>query len=121
MVMQVKKATFQRMEVMERVELKIDGLYQVQDSLHHRKYILYFHGKYIKKSAADRRSDDRSVRGDTAVMFCKQDLLYTSPLVPAEELIPVATAPYLVLFQLQPVGILYRVGQSTRRHINLSA
>ena len=125
MVMQVKKATFQRMEVMERVELKIDGLYQVQDSLHHRKYILYFHGKYIKKSAADRRSDDRSVRGDTAVMFCKQDdLLYTSPLVPAEESIPVATAPYLVLFQLRPVGILYRVGQSTRRHIkdrNLSA
>jgi len=32
----------------EKVELKIDGLYQVQDSLHHRKYIFYFHGKYIK-------------------------------------------------------------------------
>ena len=52
--------------MVERVELKIDGLYQVQDSLHHWKYILYFHGKYIKKSAADRRSDDRSVPGDTA-------------------------------------------------------
>ena len=42
--MQLKKATFQR------VELKIDGMYQVEDSLHHRKYILYFRGKYIKKS-----------------------------------------------------------------------
>ena len=41
---------------MERVELKIDGMYQVQDSRHHRKYILYFHGKYIKKSAADRQT-----------------------------------------------------------------
>ena len=51
--------------MVERVELKIDGMYQV-DSLHHRKHILYFHGKYIKKSAADRQSDDRSVRGDTA-------------------------------------------------------
>jgi hypothetical protein len=60
--MQVKKATFQRVE---RVELKIDGMYQV-DNLHHPKYILYFHGKYIKKSAADHQSDDRSVRGDTS-------------------------------------------------------
>ena len=51
--------------MVERVELKIDGMYQV-DSLHHQKYILYFHGKYIKKSAADRQSDDRSVRGDTS-------------------------------------------------------
>jgi len=34
--------------VVERVELKINVMYQVQDSLHHRKYILYFHGKYIK-------------------------------------------------------------------------
>jgi len=41
-------------------------MYRVQDSLHHRKYILYFHGKYIKKAAADRQSDDRSLPGDTA-------------------------------------------------------
>jgi hypothetical protein len=34
----------------EWVELKIDGMYQVQDSLHHRECILYFHGKYKKKS-----------------------------------------------------------------------
>jgi len=61
--MQVKKETFQRVE---RVELKIDGMYQVQDSLHHQKYILYLHGKYIKKSAAELQSDDRSVRGDTS-------------------------------------------------------
>jgi len=25
-------------------------MYQVQDSLHHRKYILYLHGKYKKNS-----------------------------------------------------------------------
>jgi hypothetical protein len=37
-------ATFQRIEVVERVELKTDG----QDSLPHRKNILYFQGKYIK-------------------------------------------------------------------------
>jgi hypothetical protein len=50
---------------MGRVELKTDGMYQV-DILHHWKYNLYFHGKYIKKSAADRQSDHSSVRGDTA-------------------------------------------------------
>ena len=53
--------------MVERVELKIDGMYKVEDRLYHRNYILYFHGKYIKKSAAGRRNDDRSVRGDTAV------------------------------------------------------
>ena len=26
------------------------GMYQVQDRLYHQKYILHFHGKYIKKS-----------------------------------------------------------------------
>jgi hypothetical protein len=57
---------FREWEVVERVELKIDGLYQVQDSVHHRKYILYFHGKYIKKSATGRQSVDRSAAGDTA-------------------------------------------------------
>jgi len=36
--------------VVERVELETDGMYQMQDSLQHQKYILYFHGKYIKKS-----------------------------------------------------------------------
>jgi hypothetical protein len=51
--------------VAERVELKIHGMYQV-DSLHHRKYISYFHGKYIKKSAGDRHSNDRSVPSDIA-------------------------------------------------------
>jgi hypothetical protein len=36
--------------VVEGVELKIDGMYQVHGSLHHRKYVLHFHCKYIKKS-----------------------------------------------------------------------
>jgi hypothetical protein len=48
--MQVKKRHFREWKMVERVELKIDGMYQVQKSLHHRKYIFYFHGKYIKKS-----------------------------------------------------------------------
>ena len=48
-----------------RVELKIDEMYQV-DSLYHRTYVLYFDGKYFKKSAADRQSDETSVPGDTA-------------------------------------------------------
>jgi len=51
--------------VVERVELKTDEMCQV-NSLHHRKYVLYFHVKAIKKSAADRQSGDRSVPGDTA-------------------------------------------------------
>ena len=66
MVMQVKKATFQRKEVVERVELKIDGMYQVHDSLQHRKYTLHFHGKYIKKSLRLTVRATTSVPGDTA-------------------------------------------------------
>jgi hypothetical protein len=41
-------------------------MYLVQDCVHHRKYILYFHGKYIKKSAARRHSVEISAPGDTA-------------------------------------------------------
>jgi len=52
--------------VVERVELKIVEVYQVKYSLHQRNYTLYFHGKYIKKSEADRQNDDRLVPGDTA-------------------------------------------------------
>ena len=48
--MWVKKRHFGEWEVVERVELKIDGMCQVQESLHHRKCIFYFHDKYIKKS-----------------------------------------------------------------------
>ena len=46
----LRRRLFREWEVVERVELKIDGMYQVQDILHHRKSILYFHGKYFKKS-----------------------------------------------------------------------
>ena len=46
----LRRRLFREWEMVERVELKIDGIYQVQDSLHHRQYILYFHGKYIEKS-----------------------------------------------------------------------
>jgi len=52
--------------VVERVELQIDGMYQVQDSLHHRKYILYFHGKYMKKSQRLTVRATTDVPGDTA-------------------------------------------------------
>ena len=57
--------TLQIPECNENTDLDT-GMYQVQDSLHHHKYILNFHDKCIKKSAADRQSDDRSVPGDTA-------------------------------------------------------
>ena len=66
MVMQVKKVTFQRMGSGGKGRTENRWDYQVQDSLHHWKYNFYFHGKYIKKSAVDRQSDDRSVHGDTA-------------------------------------------------------
>jgi hypothetical protein len=45
----------------ERVELKIDGMYQVQDSLHHRKYIVL---STSRKSEAVRATTD--VPGDNA-------------------------------------------------------
>ena len=35
----LRRGLFREWEVVERVELKMDGIYQVQDSLHHRKYI----------------------------------------------------------------------------------
>jgi hypothetical protein len=35
---------------------------------------VYFHGKYIKKSAADRQSDDTSVPGDTAQCCSVSDI-----------------------------------------------
>jgi len=50
----LRRRHFREWEVVERVELKIDGMYQV-DSPHHQKYILYFQSKYIKKSASERR------------------------------------------------------------------
>ena len=62
--MQVKKATFQRMgsggkgETENRWDVSGAGQSATPE-------VIYFHGKYIKKSAADRQSDDRSVPGDT--------------------------------------------------------
>ena len=73
MLMQVKKATFQRMEVLERVELKIDGIYHVHDSLHHRKCI-FPRKVHREESAADRQSEDRSVPGDTAECCSVSDI-----------------------------------------------
>ena len=58
MVMQVQRVG--------RVELKIDGTYQVQDSQHHRKYALYFQGKYVKKSQRLTVRATTDVPGDTA-------------------------------------------------------
>ena len=55
----------------ERVKLKIDGMYQVQDSLQNQKYIF---PQYIKKSEADRQSNDRSVPGDTAECCSVSDI-----------------------------------------------
>jgi len=65
-VMQVKKATFQRMGSggMGRTENRWDVT--VQDRLHHRKYILHFHGKYIKKSQRLTVRAPTDVPGDNA-------------------------------------------------------
>jgi len=52
--------------VVERVELKIDGMYEAQDSLHHRKYILYVNGKYTKKSQRLTVRATTDVPGDPA-------------------------------------------------------
>ena len=50
MVMQVKKATFQRMK--SGGKGRTENRWEVSGAgeLHHRKYVLYFHSKYIKKS-----------------------------------------------------------------------
>jgi hypothetical protein len=47
-VVLVKNATFQGMGSGGRGRTE-NGMYWVQDSLHCWKYILYFHGKYIKR------------------------------------------------------------------------
>jgi hypothetical protein len=67
MVMQVMKATFQRMGSggKGRTENRWDVSGEGQ-SAPPAVYLIYFHGNYIKKSAAERQSDDRSVPGDTA-------------------------------------------------------
>ena len=80
MVMQVKKATFQRMG--SGGKGRTENRWDVSDGQSSPlKYILYFHDKYIQKSAADRQSDDGSVPGDCRVLFYKRDqylaLLYT--------------------------------------------
>jgi len=36
--------------MVERTELKINGMYRVQDSLHHQECVLYSLGKHIMKS-----------------------------------------------------------------------
>ena len=121
----LKMRLFREWEVVERVELKIDGMYQVQDSLHYRKYILYFHGKYIKKS---RRLTVRTTT-DLFLLALQSGVLYARSvfsvtlhlaertlLIPAEESIQIATAPCLVLFQLRSLGIFCCVWRTTRRH-----
>jgi hypothetical protein len=52
--------------VVERVELKIDGMYRVQDSLHHRGSMSYISTVSTSTESAADWSDDRCVRGDAA-------------------------------------------------------
>jgi len=101
----------------ERVELEKDGIYQVQDSLHHWKYILYFQGKYIKKSqrlTVTATTDLFLVTLQSAVLEARSAFTVTLHLAERTPLIP-ATA-YLVLLHLRSVGILCRVCRITRRH-----
>jgi hypothetical protein len=55
--------------MVERTELKINGMCQVRDSLHHQKCIIYYvifpREAHYEESAANHQSD-RSVPGDTA-------------------------------------------------------
>jgi hypothetical protein len=79
---------FREWEVVERVDLKIDGMYHMQHSLHHRKYILYFYGTSSTVSTSRRVSGWPLERRQVSswwhyrVLFCKRDqylvLLYTS-------------------------------------------
>ena len=108
----LRKRHFREWEVVERVELKTGGMYQV-DILHNRKYIVYIQGKYVKKSAADRQSDDRSLLLTLQVLFCYFTPCRTSQSRSQYQL---PQPLYLVLFQLRSVGILCRVCRTTRRH-----
>ena len=78
--------------MVERVELQIDGMYQVQDSLHHRKYILYLHVKYIKNSQRLTVRQTTDVPGDTAdcwaVFSATLYLAERTPLIPAPGPLP---------------------------------
>ena len=56
-VMQFKKATFQRMGSGGKGRTENRGIYQA-DILHNWKYILYFHSKYIKRESGC-LSDDK--------------------------------------------------------------
>ena len=71
--MQVKKATFQRMGSGGKGKTEnrrdVSGGRTVCNT-----GSIYFHGKYIKKSAADRQSDDRSVPGDTVECCSVSDI-----------------------------------------------
>jgi hypothetical protein len=62
--------TLQIPECNENTDLDT-GMYQVQDRLYHRKYILHFHGKYsyIKKSQRLTVRAATSVPGETAECF----------------------------------------------------
>jgi len=58
----------------ERVEFKIDGMYQVQDILHHQKYIVYFHVSTSRR-VSSWPSDRRQICSwwHCRVLFCKRD------------------------------------------------
>jgi hypothetical protein len=75
---------FREWEDAERVELIIDGIEQVQDSLHHRKYI-FPRQEHREQSAADRQSDDKFVPVDTAECCSVSVALHLAertPLIP---------------------------------------
>jgi len=99
MVMQVNEGDISAWEVVERFELKIDGMYQVQGSRHHRKYILYFHGKYTKKSKR------LTVRATTDLFLMTLQLAERTPLFSTNCHIPL------------PCPLPVTVCRTTRRHI----
>ena len=74
MVMQVKRATFQRMKSGGKGRTESRWEVSGAGELHHRKYVLYFHGMYIKKM-----SERRQICSwwHCRAQFCKRDFYFT--------------------------------------------
>ena len=101
----LRRRHFREWEVVERVELKIDGIYQV-DSLHHRKCLIF--SRQVHQEVRGTK-DLFLVTLQSAVLYARSVFSVTlhlaelTLLIAAEESIQIATAPYLVLFQLRSV------------------
>jgi hypothetical protein len=120
-VMQVKKATFQRMGSGGKGRTENRG--DVSRTACTTRSISYISTIRTSRRVSGWPSERRHICSwwHCRVLFCKRDqylVLFTpsTPLIAAEESIENATAPFLVLFQFRSLGILCHVCQTTRRH-----